>query len=179
MLGVGTLRPPMNPATSTRVVTIQEQVFAPPSQVSSATWLAGRAGLAILFIVSGYGKLYTGDAFGQAMAARGIPGAPLLPTLAIVIELGGGFVLLFGAKTRLMAVLFAIYTLVATLIAHTFWLDTVPAVRSANLLHFDKNLAIIGGFLLLATVGGGAFSIDGWRHRRQLRTASIPWEGKT
>jgi uncharacterized membrane protein YphA (DoxX/SURF4 family) len=31
--------------------------------------------------------------------------------------------------------------------------------------HFSKNLAILGGILLLAVTAGGRLSVDGWRRR--------------
>ncbi|NIP73929.1 MAG: DoxX family protein, partial [Gammaproteobacteria bacterium] len=64
---------------------------------------AGRALLALIFIISGLQKL-TGYAGTQGyMEAMGVPGA-LLP-LVIVVELGGGLALLIGWQARIAAFL--------------------------------------------------------------------------
>ena len=51
----------------------------------------------------------------------------------------------------------AIFTVAATLIAHTNLADQVQQ------LFFMKNLAVTGGFLVLAAAGAGAYSIDARR----------------
>jgi putative oxidoreductase len=122
--------------------------------------LAARVLLALLFITAGFGKISTGAAFAAAMARKGMPLAGAFPVLAVAIELGGGLVLLAGFRTRLLAVLFAVYVVVATVISHAFWAMDDPAQRAANAIHFYKNLAIIGGFLLLYVTGGGDLSLD-------------------
>ncbi len=60
--------------------------------------LLGRIGLALIFIVSGIGKLRGYDATAAYMVAHGLPGG-LLP-LVIFAELGGGLAILFGFLTR-------------------------------------------------------------------------------
>ncbi len=119
----------------------------------------GRVLLCLLFITAGFDKLFIIDAFAANMAGKGMPVPWLFPIMAIVIELGGGLVLALGIETRILAVLFAIYVVVASLISHPFWTMTDPA-RAANEIHFYKNVAIIGGFVLLAATGGGRFSVD-------------------
>ena len=128
----------------------------------------GRILLCVLFITAGFGKLFTIDAFAANMASKGMPFPALFPIIAIVIELGGGVVLALGVETRVLAVLFAIYVAVASLISHPFWTMTDPA-RAANAIHFYKNIAIIGGFLLLAATGGGRYSVDA--------LGILPWRG--
>lgn len=128
--------------------------------------LAGRAAIASLFISSGFGKIYKAPAFAAAMAAKGMPVPELFPYLAILIELVGGLVLLAGFKTRTLALLFIGYVTFATILAHDFWSMSEAQTRAANMLHFFKNCAIIGGFALLYVTGGGAWSVD--RLRAQM-----------
>jgi putative oxidoreductase len=79
----------------------------------------------------------------------------LLP-LAIAFELGAGVMILVGLQTRIAALMLAAFCVATALLFHTRF-----GVRN-ELLHFEKDLAIAGGFLVLAAFGGGAWSIDAW-----------------
>lgn len=115
--------------------------------------LVGRVLLAAIFIISGYNKVvgYTGT-LGY-MAKFGVPGA-LLP-LVIALELAGGILLVLGWQTRLLAVLFAGFTLLSGLLFHFDW------TQAGQQVHFLKNVAIAGGFLALFAAGAGRYSLDG------------------
>ena len=133
--------------------------------LSNLALLLARIMLAVIFILSGYGKLkgYIGDADTYArttgyMQSAGIPGS-LLP-LVIAAELGGGILILFGFLTRLMALALCIFTLAAAILFH-FKPDDM-----AQMTNFLKNVAISGGFLALVASGAGAISIDGLINRR-------------
>ena len=79
--------------------------------------------------------------------------------VAIVVEFFIALAVAFGASTRPLALLLALYTLGTALIAHHFW--TMDGdVRSENAINFYKNISIIGGFLLLYVTGGGRYSVD-------------------
>ncbi|BAK78402.1 DoxX family protein [Pseudogulbenkiania sp. NH8B] len=107
--------------------------------------IASRVLLAQLFIISGFGKI-TGYAGTQGyMQAMGVPGA-LLP-LVILVELGGGLLLVAGLFTRWVALALAGFTLVSALIFHTHFADQIQMIM------FMKNLSITGGLLLLAFPG--------------------------
>jgi len=120
--------------------------------------LLGRAGLSLIFIISGWGKI-VGYAGTQAyMEAMGVPGA-LLP-LVIALELGGGLAILAGAFTRWIALALAAFSVAAALIFHADFADPMQAIS------FWKNVAIGGGFLLLAAYGPGTLSVDARLLRR-------------
>jgi putative oxidoreductase len=74
-----------------------------------------------------------------------------------------------GIAGRYAALLMLAFTVVATLISHRFWVYSDAAVRQAQLSNFSKNIAIIGGFLLLFAQGTGRFAIDGLLHLRNPR----------
>ena len=78
----------------------------------------------------------------------------------------GGLALLLGAFTRCAALAVLVFTVVATLIGHRCWEIAEPAARRMQQSHFAKNLAIMGGILLLFVTRAGRFSVDGWRGRR-------------
>jgi len=119
----------------------------------------GRVLLALMFVWAGYGKItgYAGTA--GWMASSGMPMVGLLLPLAILIELGGGIALIVGFKARWVALALAGFTLVASLIFHNFWAMTGDAVMT-NTLFFYKNVAVIGGMLMVFAFGPGRFSVD-------------------
>ena len=121
--------------------------------------LVGRVLLALMFVWAGYGKItgYAGTA--GWMASSGMPMVGLLLPLAILIELGGGIALIVGFKARWVALALAGFTLVASLIFHNFWAMTGDAVMT-NMLFFYKNVAVIGGMLMVFAFGPGRLSID-------------------
>ncbi|PBS14257.1 DoxX family protein [Lysobacteraceae bacterium NML93-0792] len=114
--------------------------------------LAGRIGLSLIFIISGWGKI-AGYAVTQSyMDAMGVPGV-LLP-LVIALELGGGLAILGGIATRWFAIGLAVFSVASAVLFHANFADQMQAMS------FWKNIAIAGGFLLLAASGPGALSIE-------------------
>lgn len=114
--------------------------------------VAGRILIALIFITAGYSKIGGFGATQGYMEAMGVPGA-LLP-LVIAVELGGGVLIVLGAFTRYAALALAGFTLVAGFLFHG---DAADQVQQIMLM---KNLAITGGFLVLAAHGAGKFSLD-------------------
>jgi putative oxidoreductase len=125
--------------------------------------LVGRILLSLVFLIAGYRKLMAVAASAGYFGKLGFPMPEVLVWIAIAVELGGAILLIAGWKTRWAACLLALFTLIATFAAHRFW--EVDAAQYANQMnHFLKNIAIVGGFIILATTGPGALSVDG-RHR--------------
>lgn len=121
--------------------------------------LLGRAGLSLIFIISGWGKLAGYAATQQYMESMGVPGA-LLP-LVIALELGGGLAILAGAFTRWIAIAIALFSIVSAAIFHADFADQMQAIS------FWKNVAMAGGFFVLAAHGPGNMSLDALRARRR------------
>jgi len=120
---------------------------------SNAADLAGRIFIALLFLVAGIGKLGAGYEGTQAyMEAMGVPGM-LLP-LVIALEIGGAILLIAGFRTRTTALALAAFTLLSALLFHVDFSDQMQQIM------FLKNVAIAGGFLLLAARGAGGWSMD-------------------
>jgi putative oxidoreductase len=112
--------------------------------------LLGRLLLSALFIVSGIWKIShfatTTGYFNRVVG--GLPGEALA-VIAILIELGGGTLLLIGWRKRWVAWFLAVFVVVATAFGHRFW-EVDPSRLFGELNNFLKNLAIIGGLLILA-----------------------------
>jgi putative oxidoreductase len=133
-----------------------------PSSVErsgNAAILIARILLVLLFVVFGWSKLTNYSATVGDMASLGAPIPSVAALVAIVVEFFIGLAVAFGAWTRPLAILLALYTLATALIAHHFW--TMDGdVRSENAINFYKNISIVGGFLLLYVTGGGRYSVD-------------------
>jgi putative oxidoreductase len=127
---------------------------------NSVAPVIGRILLATIFVFSGFGKLLAPAATIGYIQSTGLPMASLGLVAAIIVELGGGLLLALGYKTRLVAVVLAVFSVVTGLIFHS-------ALGDQNqLIHFLKNLAMAGGLLQVAAFGAGAYSLDAKATRR-------------
>jgi putative oxidoreductase len=127
--------------------------------MNTSLTLAGRVGLSLIFIISGWGKIAAYAGTQQYMASAGVPGS-LLP-LVIALELGGGLAVLTGAFTRWIALALAAFSLASAALFHAHLGDAAQAIN------FWKNVAMAGGFLMLAANGAGTLSLDhAWNKRR-------------
>lgn len=132
--------------------------------------LLGRIALAAIFIPAGFSKLANLAGFSAGLDKRGVPFAELLAPLGAGIEFFGGIAVAAGVYTRPAALLMLLFTVVATLIGHRFW-EFAESARQAQQTQFMKNLAIAGGYLVLAAAGGGRHCIDRlWRRQRYPQT---------
>jgi len=117
------------------------------------TTLVGRIGLALIFVLAGFGKLGAGYAGTQAyMEAMGVPAA-LLP-LVIFAEIGGGLALVVGLLSRWAAIGLAVFSVASAFLFHFQLSD------AGQFVNFYKNIAMAGGLLVLAAHGAGRFSLD-------------------
>jgi putative oxidoreductase len=130
-----------------------------------ALLLFGRVIMALIFVQSGFGKLLDIGAFSASLAGKGVPFASVLGVIGPCFEFFGGLAVLAGWQTRYAAALIAVFTVVATLISHRYW-EYADAVRRAQEVNFQKNVCIIGGYLVLVASGGGRFSLDGLLRKR-------------
>ena len=121
--------------------------------------LAGRILLAVIFILSGFGKITGFDGAVGYIASKGLPMAQLVAVATIAVELGGGILLAIGYKARWAALALAIFSLLAALIFHNFW-DVEAAQKMNQQINFLKNLAITGGMLMVFAFGPGRYSAE-------------------
>ena len=125
-----------------------------------AAALFARFGLAWIFLLEGIGKIANYSATAQYMQSSGVSGS-LLP-LVILTELGGGVLIALGLFTRVAAFAMMGYCLLTALFFHTNFADM------DQMIHFNKNIAMAGGFLALVAFGGGAWSLDAMMARRSV-----------
>ncbi len=122
--------------------------------------LAGRILIALIFVISGYGKITGFEGTVGYIASAGLPPPQVAAVGVIIVELGGGIMLVLGWKARWAAAAILLFTAIATLIFHNFW--AVPADQAQNqMIHFLKNISILGGLLYVVVHGSGPLSVDG------------------
>ncbi len=117
--------------------------------------------LAYLFIQAGW-KLFSYEGTAGYMASQGVS-AHLLP-LVILLELGGGLAILAGFMTRFTALSIAFFSLVSGVMFH------FDPSSSGQMIHFYKNVSVAGGYLALALLGAGSFSVDYWLSNKLKQT---------
>jgi len=127
-------------------------------QWTNAAALVGRILLALIFIMSGFGKITGYDGTAQYMATK-LPMVSVLLPLTILTELGGGILLIVGFKARWVGLLLAGFTLLAAILFHDYW-NADAAHRMGQYLNFWKNVTITGGMLMVFAFGPGAWSLD-------------------
>lgn len=115
--------------------------------------------MALIFLISGLGKIFDWQGTAGYMASKGMPLIPFFLLGAIVLELAGGLAVLLGFKARIGALLLIVFLIPATLIFHNFWTLT-GMERQIQMIMFLKNLAIMGGLLLVVGLGPGPLSLD-------------------
>ncbi len=114
---------------ATTAQTIAAKVFVPPLLAPIATMLA--------------------PVVTQIEALTGMPFAQLLAIAVGLLELVGGALIAFNLGARWLAVVLALFVVVATVYFHDFWNQVGPE-RFANLIHSLKNLSIVGALLMIA-----------------------------
>ena len=121
---------------------------------SSAVPFVGRILLAAIFLIGGFGKLMDPAGTQGYIASVGLPFPVLGYAAALVIELGGGALLLLGYRVRLVSLGLAAFSIVSALIFH-------HALGDQNqMFHFLKNFAMAGGLLQFVAFGAGTIGLD-------------------
>ena len=112
----------------------------------------GRVLISALFLIEGFGKISMQENVMMYMEDYGVPGMLFIP--AVVVEILFPLLLIVGYKTRLAALVMALFTLTVAIIFHTDFSDGM------QLISFLKDLAIVGGFMIIIAYGSNKFSID-------------------
>jgi putative oxidoreductase len=119
----------------------------------------GRVLMALIFVLSGIGKLGAIAATSANMANHGIPYANDLVWGAVALEIGGGALLIVGLLARLVALALFFYTLALAVLFHPYWALTGAAAHAQH-GDFFQHLSMMGGMLFVVAFGAGPYSID-------------------
>ena len=125
--------------------------------------LVGRLLLALLFLPAGLSKISGFAGTVGYIASKGMPMPTVAAVVAIIVEVVGPLALIAGFGTRWAALVLAGFTVVATFVFHNFWAMPADQVMMQQLM-FYKNIAVVGGLLVLAAHGAGAWSVDAKRN---------------
>ena len=96
-------------------------------------------------------------------ATQGAPLASLAVPLSGIIALAGGLSILLGYRAKIGAWLIVLFLVPVTLIMHRFWTVHDPVMAQTQMVMLMKNLAILGGALLISQFGAGPLSLDARR----------------
>jgi putative oxidoreductase len=109
-------------------------------------------------VFSGWAKLTGFEGTVGYVASNGLPVPQLFAALTILVELGGGILLVLGLFSRIAAFIMAGFVLLTIVLVHHFWTMS-DAEAAANQLVAMKNLAIAGGLLMVTAFGPGAWAV--------------------
>lgn len=121
--------------------------------------LLGRVLLSAIFIMSGVHKVLKWNETSEQMTNEGMVWVPLFLVGAIVFEICGGLSVLLGSWARLGATMLILFLVPTTLIFHDFW-TYGGQEQQTQMTHFMKNVAIMGGLMLVLGFGAGPISVD-------------------
>lgn len=132
-------------------------------------WIAaivGRLCIALLFVAAGIAKLTDPAGTAQFITSNTtLPGTLAVPTG--IFEIVAGVLLALGFMTRLVAIVLAGFVALATLLFH--YQITDPTQAQTVL----KNLAVLGGLLMVFAYGQVSWRLSAWKERDRRHSAEI------
>ncbi|MCM2451728.1 DoxX family protein [Agrobacterium vitis] len=140
------------------------------SNTNNAILLLARILLSFIFILSGFGKLTDPASTAGMITGAGLPAATALAYLAGAFELITGLSVLVGFQTKIVGCALALFCIFTGAVFHS-GTDAVPGwpdaalgwINTLNGIMMMKNFTLAGAYILLATVGAGAYSLDARR----------------
>ncbi|EHS53555.1 DoxX family protein [Rhizobium sp. PDO1-076] len=140
------------------------------SSTNNTLLVVARILLSFIFILSGFGKLTDPSGTAGMITGAGLPAATLLAYAAGLFELVAGLFVLVGFQTKLTAWALALFCVFTGLVFHsgTVAIEGWPEgalgwINTLNQIMLMKNITLAGGYILLAIIGAGAYSIDARR----------------
>lgn len=132
-----------------------------PNEVRGPISLAGRILLCTIFLMSAIGnKIPNYGGVAGAMREQGVPLPEGALAVAILFLLAGSFSIILGFYARMGAALLLVFLVLATFFFHDFWTFADPAARSAQQIHFFKNVGLMGAMLMIIANDVGPWRMD-------------------
>ena len=125
----------------------------------------GRILLALLFVISGVEKVFDPSGAAQALAGAGLPSNWALATG--IFELVAGLLLAIGLMSRIVSILLFGFVALTIFFFHNQVTDPVQGAAAL------KNLAVMGGLLMVFAYGQMRWSYDHWRARNKVHDAEL------
>jgi putative oxidoreductase len=131
----------------------------------------GRLLLCTIFFMAAVGnKIPHFSEVARVMESAGVPAPQFLLVGAIVFLLVGSLSVIGGYKARIGAVLLLTFLVLASYYFHPFW-KLEGQAQQEQMIHFMKNLSMMGALLFIVANGSGPMSLDSWLHKRGTASA--------
>lgn len=122
----------------------------------SDLWLLiGRILVALVFLMT----VWIGGPAAAYLKTLNYPSPDLMSSLAHIVEWLVTISLILGIATRYGALLGLVFVVIALLTAHLYW-QFPEAAQGLQYTFLSKDIAIVGGLLVLFVTGAGAYSVD-------------------
>ena len=121
--------------------------------------LIARILFALALFILGYDNVTDAGSKAEYAAQKGLVGAKVLVPFAGVVLIAGCLSIAFGFYAQIGALMVLAFLVPVTVVMHAYWSIDDPDMRSAQRIHFYKNVALIGGALLIFAFGSGEMSI--------------------
>ena len=136
-------------------------------------FLLGRVIIGCFYLFNAYHHFADVAQLAHAAARHGVP----MPEAAIIVSgvllAIAGVTLLLGVFPDVGVAALVLFLIPVSVTMHAFWADTNPAARQADLIHFTKNLALLGSSLMfLAVPRPWPYSVE--RRARFPRRLHVP-----
>jgi putative oxidoreductase len=126
--------------------------------ITGSVVLLGRLFFVLIFLMAGPNH-FASQTIAFA-ASQGVPLASIAVPVSGVIAILGGLSILLGYRARIGAWLIALFLAGVTTMMHKFWTVTDAMMYQMQMVMFMKNLALLGGALLISQFGAGPWSLD-------------------
>ena len=133
------------------------------SAVKGPVVLMGRLFFAAIFLMAGPNH-FTKQAIGYA-ASQGVPLASIAVPVSGLLAIIGALSILLGYRAKVGAWLITLFLIPVTFMMHKFWTVSDPMMAQIQMVMFMKNVAMLGGALLISQFGAGPLSLDARRLR--------------
>ena len=104
--------------------------------------------LSSIFVFGAFGTIQNFSEGAEELRTKHFPKAPWALGVAVTLEVMGAFSLISGVRPRLGASALVVFLVPVTLTYHNFWAYG-GASRGSQVIHFLKNIAILGGLLVI------------------------------
>ncbi len=138
--------------------TLSTRSLTQAPSVAGPVVLLGLLFFALIFVMAGPNH-FSSQTIAYA-ALQGVPLASIAVPFSGVLAILGGLSILVGYRARIGAWLIVLFLLAVTPTMHNFWAVSDPMMHQMQMIMFMKNLAMLGGALLITQFGAGAWSLD-------------------
>jgi len=118
----------------------------------AATFLLGRLVFGGFFLYNGLNHFISHAMLTHIAASKGVPMADLAVLIAGLLITFGGASIILGWRPELGLVAIVLFLLPVSFLMHNFWAEPNGAARTDDLVNFTKNMALLGGTLMMVAI---------------------------